>query len=99
MKTNLPILLALLAAIVAGAAACGPPQRRTDWRTPAPAVRCTTDADCASGGSCVADPADPNGGTCSSVTAPALPGGDGGTAPQGPPGSPLVQPSPSDIHL
>lgn len=113
MKTNLRMLvsLAAVAAVAAASVACGPPQRRSEWRTRAPATPCTTDADC-NGGTCAVDPAvsagQPSQGTCSQAPLPALPPGGGGTdgglppghpSVPGHPGSPLSQPSPSDIHI
>ena len=89
--------LACLATLVT-AVGCAHPQKRTDWRNPAPAAACKSDADC-HGGTCAMDLGAAQG-TCSapndgSSGAP----NDGGTPNPGPNPGPNVQPSSSDIQI
>jgi len=92
------VVLAALAALAVGVGGCTHPQKRTDWRNPAPPMLCRSDADCR-GGTCAIE-LGASQGTCS----PPAEGssgtpGDGGAPNPGLTPGPNVQPSPSDIQL
>lgn len=89
------VLAALAALMVSG---CVHPQKRTDWRNPAPASLCRSDADCR-GGTCAIE-LGASQGTCSPPEggSSGMPG-DGGAPNPGLNPGPNVQPSPSDIQI
>jgi len=90
------VALAALAALAVGG--CAHPQKRPDWRNPAPPMLCTSDADCR-GGTCAIE-LGASQGTCSAPAggSSGTPG-DGGTPNPGPNPGPNVQPSSSDIQI
>lgn len=92
------ITTAVVTAVILLASGCGP-KKRADWRSPAPPMLCSSDAECArsSAGTCtIAEGA--TQGTCTGHRnqLPALPPPPGGTSPA--PG-PNVQPLPTDIQI
>lgn len=92
------LAVSLVALVALAAGGCAHPQRRNDWRTPAPPSACKSDADCR-GGTCAIE-LGASQGTCSppaggSSGAP----GDGGIPGPGPSPGPNVQPSSSDIQI
>jgi hypothetical protein len=90
------LLVALAALMVCG---CAHPQKRNDWRNPAPPMACTSDADCR-GGTCAME-LGASQGTCSPAGGSSGAPADGGAPSPGlnPGPGPNVQPSPSDIQL
>jgi hypothetical protein len=98
MKLHASMVITLVGISVGILAACNHPKKSNDWRSPAPPLKCTTDADCR-GGTCAIELGAAQGtGTCTAAPLAPLPGTDGGTRP-GPGPGPNVQPSSSDIQI
>ncbi|GAC1557796.1 MAG: hypothetical protein NVS3B10_17500 [Polyangiales bacterium] len=76
---------------------CAHPQKRNDWRQPAPPMACTSDADCR-GGTCSIELGGSKGTCVAAAGAPGTLGDGGAPNPAQSPG-PNVQPSSSDIQL
>jgi hypothetical protein len=90
--------LVSLACVVTSVGACGPRQKRGDWRSPPAPTPCASDTDCP-GGACAIE-LGASQGTCGPASSQSAPGEgeDDGGAPGLQP-APIVQPSPSDIQI